>query len=265
MAAVNKNEACDGMEWFINYFYDALQAGAGFKLYGPGHLSCLAVIAAGVSAACLAYRRARPPTQRALLRCAVCLCLALELSKQIVIIAAWPSYPVDQLPLHLCSLGIFVQAADVLAPRLRKTTREILYSLSLPGAAAALLFPGWAAFPILNIYSLHSFLMHGILLCYPLLLLTSRQFRPDWRNLWRPALFILATAGPLYFFNKHFGTNFYFINSSAPGSPLAALENLLGHPGYLLGYALLVLVIWLAMYAPIAVKLNNEPRAFGAQ
>jgi hypothetical integral membrane protein (TIGR02206 family) len=246
------------MKWLFDYFYNELSAGAGFRIFGPGHLAFLFAIALAVSAACAAYRRARPKTQLSILRCAVYVCLALELSKQIVIFMAWPSYPIDQLPLHLCTLGIFVQAADAFMPRLRKTAREILYSLSLPGAAAALLFPGWAAFPILNIFSLHSFLMHGILLCYPLLLLTSRQLRPNWRNLWRSALFVLVTAIPLYFFNKRFATNFYFVNGSAPGSPLEALENLMGNPGYLLGYAALVLVIWLAMYAPFIIWQKNS-------
>ena len=242
------------MEWFYTYINNELQAGAGFTMFGPAHLAFLLAIAFGVAAACLVYRRARPRMQPAILRSAVWFCLGLELLKQIFIIMAWPSYPLDQLPLHLCGLGIFVQAADAYLPRLRKTTREILYSLSLPGAAAALLFPGWAAFSILSVFSLHSFFMHAILLGYPLLLLSSRQLRPNWRNLWRSVLFIALTATPLYFFNKRFGTNFYFINNAAIGSPLNALENLLGNPGYLFGFAALVPAVWLALYAPFIFR-----------
>ena len=242
------------MERFFTQYYNELSASAGFRLYGPGHLLFLLVIALGVAAACRVYRRARPKTQISLLCGAACVCLALELGKQIVIFVAWPYYPLDQLPFHLCSLGIFVQVADVFMPRLRKTTREILYSLSLPGTVAALLFPGWAVFPLLSIFSLHSFLTHSILLCYPLLLLSSRQLQPAWRNLWRCALFVIVTAVPLYFFNKRFATNFFFINGSVPGSPLKVLENLLGYPGYLLGYAALLLAVWLVMYVPFIFK-----------
>lgn len=247
------------MKWFLAFYINDLPEGAGFRLYGPGHLSFLLIIALGAAAVCLAYKRAKPENQPRFCRVVAGSCFALELGKQILMLVTLPAYPITQLPLHLCGLGIFVQTADAFIPRLNKTTREILFSLSMPGAAAALIFPDWPEYPILNFYSSQSFVIHGLLLCYPLMLLAGRQLRPDWRNLWRPAFFLSLVSIPMHFVNKRLGTNFLFISESSPASPLELLETRIGSRGYLFGYAALILLVWLVMYAPFIVRdLRNK-------
>jgi len=140
------------------------------------------------------------------------------------------------------------------------TLREIMYSLSLPGAVAALLFPDWTPYPILNIYSLQGFLGHGALVCYVFALLVSRQLVPDWRGLWRVALFCIIVSCPVYMLNRRLGTNFLFINGGSPGSPLSWLESRMGNPGYLIGYAALILLVWLAIYAPFIISAYRSGR-----
>lgn len=253
------------MEWFLIFDSNRFPDGTGFAMYGPQHLCFLLAIALAVACTCVAFRRARPEKRALFCRVVACICFALEAAKQLLLLITLPSYPVSQLTLHLCGLGIFVQMVDAFVPRWHKTTREILYSLSLPGAAAALLFPDWTAYPILNFYCLQSFMIHGVLLCYPLMLLAGRQLRPNWRRLWRPALFLVLIAGPIYLLNRQLGTNFLFINGGSAGSPLELLENLMGNPGYLVGYAGLVLLVWLVMYMPFAMaelhKRNHDASA----
>ena len=241
------------MNWFFTFYYDELPADTGFRLYGFAHLLFLAVIALCVGAVCFAYRRARPEKQPLFRRTVACICLALELGMQIFLLLSLPIYPVTQLPLHLCGLGIFIMAADAFLPRHSQTVREILYSLSMPGAAAALLFPDWTVYPILNFFSLQCFMIHGILLCYPLMLLCCGQLRPDWRNLWRSVLFIALIAGPLHIFNRRFGTNFLYLNAAAPGSPLTLLASHPGARAYYIGYVVLVIAVWLGLYAPFII------------
>ncbi|MDL2293668.1 TIGR02206 family membrane protein [Ruminococcaceae bacterium OttesenSCG-928-D13] len=241
------------MEWFFVFYHNQFPQGTGFAMYGPEHLCFLLGIAITIVFVCVVYRRATPEKQALLCRVVAGTCFALEAAKQVVLLITLPSYPVSQLTLHLCGLGIFVQMVDAFVPRWRKTTREILYSLSLPGAAAALFFPDWTAYPLLNFYCLQSFIIHGVLLCYPIILLASHQMRPNWRRLWRPALFIVLIAGPIFLLNRRLGTNFLFINGGSAGSPLEVLENLMGNPGYLVGYVGLVLVVWLLMYLPFII------------
>ena len=248
------------MGWFLAYYYDDLPEDAGFRLFGAGHLAFLLAITIGTGIVCVAYRRVEPRSQSAIRRVLAAICLALELGKDLLLIATLPSYPIEQLPLHMCGMGVFILVADAFAPGRRKTLREIMYSLSLPGAVAALLFPDWTPYPILNVYSLQGFLGHGVLICYVLTLLVSHQLIPDWRGLWRVALFGFVVSYPVYVLNRRLGTNFLFINGGSPGSPLAWLESRMGNPGYLIGYAALILLVWLAMYAPFIINAYRAKR-----
>lgn len=241
------------MKTFFAFYYSDLPNGSGFKMYGFVHFAFFFAIAAGIAITCVAYRRAAPDRRTVYLRVTASLCLFLEIFKNIVMLITLPEYPISQLPLHLCGLGIFIEFVDAFAPRRSVTIDELLFSLSFPGAVAALTFPDWTIYPVFNIYCLQSFIIHGVLLCYPLMLLTSGQLRPKLRNLWRSAVFLIVVAPPIYLVNLHFHTDFLYINGGAPGSPIELLETLMGNPGYLAGYAALVVVIWFFMYAIYAV------------
>ena len=61
---------------------------------------------------------------------------------------------------------------------------------------------------------------------------------------------MLAVAAVMYVFNKLAGTNYFFLNSPAPGSPLEWFARFLGNPGYILGFLPIMAVVWLALYLP---------------
>ena len=105
------------MQQFFTFYLDELPEGAGFLMYGPEHILFLAAIAFGVIATCIAYRRTRPEKQATFRRIVSCICFALEFGKQVLLLITLPSYPVSQLTLHLCGLGIFVQMVDAFVPR----------------------------------------------------------------------------------------------------------------------------------------------------
>ncbi len=240
-----------GCDSFFAYLQEDLPPGSGFAPYSAIHVAFLAGIAAVCVAACLAFRRTSPRRRQLVLRVVATACLALQLGGVAVVLATLPTFPITQLPLHLCGINIYVQFVHAFWPN--KTTGEILYSLSLPGAAAALLFPGWTIYPACNFFFLQSFLMHGLLVCFPLLLLAGGLLRPSARRLWRPAVFLLIVTPPVYFLNHVWNTNFFFINFAMPGSPLAFLQQRMGNPGYLLGYAGLVAAVWLVLYLPWSI------------
>ncbi len=247
--------------YFWTYYTDELPAGGGFGLYSPAHLIFLAAIAAFCVLMCLWHRRLAPRGQAALGRAVTFAAAGLELAKQVLIFATLPAYPPNQLPLHLCGMSIIIEAIHALKPN--KTTGEIVYCLSLPGALAALLFADWAMYPLLNFYCLQSFLIHALQIAFPIMLLASGKLRPNWRQLWRPALFLLVVAPPIFFLNRALGTNFMFLAQPTAGSPLVPLEQWLGNPGYLFGFAGLVAVIWVLMYLPLVTtemlkKLNKK-------
>lgn len=244
-------------EGFFAFLENTRRPGDGFTLFGPAHLLFLAGIGAGIALVCAAYRRSPAYRQSFIRKTTASLCLGLEAVKQILLVFTVKPYPVNQFPLHLCGLCIFIEFFHAFRPA--KTTAEILYSLALPGAAAALLFANWTMYPLLNFFCLQSFIIHGLHALFPLMLLVSGQLRPDPKNIWRPAVFLLVITPPIFVLNKVLDTNYLFINAGSPGSPLEILVNLLGNPGFLLGYAGLLALVWLILYLPYIIAALRKP------
>ena len=155
------------------------------------------------------------------------------------------------LPLHLCSINIFLIAAGAIRPNQR--LREVLYAVCLPGAFFALLFPGWNYLPLWNALCIHSFTAHILLLLYPLLLI-SGGFRPDIRRFAGTIPVALAVVGLVYCFNRVFGTNFMFLSRAGDGNPLSWFESLLGSPGYLMGIPVIAAICWGLLYGVPALR-----------
>ncbi len=233
----------------MDYFWDteySLPAGVGFTLFGWGHLVWLGAASALSVSLALACRTWRERTRRFLQLILAGLLVLDELFKNWVALRAgvWgPSF----LPLHLCSINIFLIAADSLHPS--PYLRELLYAQCLPGAVLALAFPGWAYLPLWNALCIHSFTAHILLLLYPVSLLAG-GFCPQFRRLLKTLPGVLGTVALVYIFNQAFGTNFMFLQQAGKGNPLAWLEGLLGSPGYLLGIPLITAACWGLLYAP---------------
>ncbi|MCI9543294.1 MAG: YwaF family protein [Acutalibacter muris] len=155
------------------------------------------------------------------------------------------------LPLHLCSINIFLIAADVIRPNQR--LREVLYAVCLPGAFFALLFPGWNYLPLWNALCIHSFTAHLLLLLYPLLLIAG-GFRPDIRRFAGTLPAALVVVGLVYCFNRVFGTNFMFLSRAGEGNPLSWFESFLGSPGYLMGIPVIAAICWGLLYGVPALR-----------
>jgi uncharacterized membrane protein YwaF len=115
-------------------------------------------------------------------------------------------------------------------------------------------------YPVFSYFNLHSFFIHFLMFVFPLLLISAGEMRPRLTDLWRSVIFLVVVLPPIYFLNHALGTNFFFLNLAAPGSPLEPLQAL-GMPGYLFGFAGLVLVFWLILYLPWMIKSVMEKRA----
>ena len=61
--------------------------------------------------------------------------------------------------------------------------------MGLIGALMALLFADWLVYPVLHFQSIHSFVMHGLLLGYIVMLIWSQELKPNEKLL--PQVFIL--------------------------------------------------------------------------
>ena len=236
------------MSEYFQYLEDTAEPGSGFMMYGREHIIFLIGIAVGIAILTILYYSATDNGRLKLLRLTAVVIILSEAVRQAAFIILQPVYPISQLPLHMCGLSILIEIIHAVKPN--KTTGEILYSLCFPGALAALLFPNWTMYPLLSYQAIQSFVIHGLHIAFVLMPLFSSDIRPGAKNLWRPALFLLIILPPIYLLNKTMNTNFFFLNAGSEGSPLQILINLMGNPGFLLGYFGLLIIVWIILYLP---------------
>lgn len=237
-----------------SYFWDTeytlLPDVPGFSHFCPGHLFWLGLTALLCAALGILYRHWGEKGRRTCGRVLAVLLICDELFKYGIAINTGEFRP-SFLPLHLCSINIFLIAADAVRPN--ELLREVLYAVCLPGALFALIFPGWNYLPLWNALCIHSFTAHILLLLYPLLLI-SGGFRPSFKRFARTLPGLLGIVLLVYCFNRVFGTNFMFLARAGEGNPLSWFESFLGSPGYLLGIPVIAAACWAVMYGLPAVR-----------
>lgn len=83
----------------------------------------------------------------------------------------------DYLPLHLCSINIFLIVLHAWKPS--RLLDNFLYFICIPAATAALLFPTWTSLPAANFMFWHSTSVHILLAAYPIMLFSGGDIRPS--------------------------------------------------------------------------------------
>jgi len=232
-----------------------LPPNVGFNAYGKGHLIWLFAILIFIIFSCIKYRKLSDDKRQKVIFYLGILLVVMEIVKDTTLILI-DSFYLEYLPFHLCGVAIIVEFLHSLKPSSLK--KELMFSLFLPGALSALLFPNWTMYPFLNFMAIHSFIIHGLLILYPLLLLTSGEFKPNYKNLPKCMGFLLVITIPIYIFNKIFGTNFLFVNYPSPGSPLVPLEQIFGNPGYILGVVGVIIILWIIIYLPYMIYYKKK-------
>ncbi len=234
----------------------SIPTGIGFGQFSLTHGTML-LLMAGLIYYIVRYYIAATDSRRRHMRWGIAIAIwTMELFKDFYL-AVTGQWEPSLLPLHLCGFGLMMIAVDAIHPN--KTTREILYSLTIWGAFAAEIFPDWAYYPIMNQWALQSFLIHALLIAYPMMLMVSGEMVPNWRELWRPVLFLVVVVPFVIWVNGQLGTNFFFLNVAAPGSPLEPLQQAFGHGGLYITVVLsLLALMWVIMYTPWEIAKRRK-------
>ena len=163
-----------------------------FHHFDGTHIALLALAAVIIFFAVLIFRRLSTAGRNRFFAVLTVLLLLDEFAKYAIAIGT-NSWSWSYLPLHLCSINIFVCLAYTLTKK--DLLAEFLYSLCLPGAVVALIVPTWNDLPILNGMHLHSASVHIMLVMYPVLVLAN-GFRPSFRRLPKsPLLWFPSASG----------------------------------------------------------------------
>lgn len=232
--------------YFFTYESD-LPEQVGFSLFGTAHLCWLGGIALGVLLLTVLFLQQPAYRQQKLSRTlALVMCLLVVLEKGILALTG--HLTVYSLPLHLCELAPFLY---LLFSRWNwDWLGQVIYTLCLPGAVAALVFPDWSVYPMWNFMNLSSFVGHGLLILFPVLQLASGTIRPRLSAIWKPLVFLAVITPPIWLFNRTYGTNYFFLNTASPNSPLTLLLDLVGPTWYLPAYALLAVAVMVVLLLP---------------
>lgn len=224
---------------------DTIAPGLGFSHFGPFHLAVLFGFLTLAVLLCRIYRRLDARQRRRFRRILALLLIADELFKDFGLLHGG-NFSLAYLPLHLCSINIFLIAFHAWRPS--RLLDNFLYFFCLPGACAALLFPTWASLPPWNFMVIHSFSVHMLLALYPLVLTVGGDAHPSAREYPRCLALLAAMAVPVWLFNRAFGTNFMFLMYADPGNPLHFFTRFGSH---LIGYPVLLAAAFFLMLLPL--------------
>ena len=150
-----------------------------------------------------------------------------------------------------CSIGIFVFLIREYFDneKIKAFCGEVSYVLIMPASLAALIFPDWTEYyPVWNFMNLYSYIWHGLLVFYPLALRLNGYISPSIKKIYQPVLFLVVITPAIYIFDRCFMCNYFFVNWPLEGTPLEWMASKMGVPGYLTGYAVLVFMVFSAVY-----------------
>ena len=230
--------------WFTE---EIIPSGLGFSHFGPIHFGFLAATLLASIFGAVFYRRLDEKGRKRFRYSIAALMMVDEFFKDIslVVLGLWtPEY----LPLHLCNINLFVTAFHALRPS--KGLGNYLYTVCIPGALAACLFPSWTTLPVWNFMFLHSTTCHIMLVMYPIALTAGGDIKPSIKDLPRCLLILAGLASVALIANLIIGgdANFFFLCYADPGNPLYFFEQLFG--SHLVGFPIIISAVLLVMQTP---------------
>ena len=237
----------------MEYFWkqqDDIPAGMGYPLFGFAHLTSVAITLVCVVIFCWRFSRLSEKKQARILKLIPVIMVFLEVAKDLFL-ASVHRFGIGYLPLHICSIGIFVFLLReyLLFEKPKRFFGEIAFVLIMPASFVALIDADWTVlYPVWNFINLHSYVWHGLLILYPVMLKLKGEILPTVRHMHWVILFLCIVVPPVYIFDKCFRCNYFFVNWPISGSPLSILASYMGNPGYLVGYAALTIIVILFVY-----------------
>lgn len=208
-------------------------------LWSWGHVILLLLTLLTLGSALYASRAMREGTVRRVIRISTCFLWVAEVGKILfVLLVTGSRNPNDFVPLYYCSLVLYAGLFSSLSRgRMRAFGDCFLATGSVVGGAVFLLFPTSTLlqYPAWHVLSLHSFLLHGLMVYLGLLLLLRGVYRPVIRDLWMPAVTVGVSCVLALAFNACYNravgapiANLMFISQNTPGTPLELVYRLTG-------------------------------------
>ena len=242
------------MKYFLDTS-DTIVEGVGFSLFSAIHLTWLVIAAAVITVHCLWYRKMDEAGRSRWQKAMAVLLISNELFKDCMLMIG-QRFEASYLPLHLCSINIFLIALHAWKPS--EMLSNFLYTVCIPGAMAALLFPSWTKLPVLNFMHLHSSTIHIQLVMYPMVLAVNGVLKPSAKGIPKCLGLLVILAGVALVANLLLGTNFMFLMEAEQGNPLYFFGQIFG--SHLVGFPILITAVLLVMYVPMELYRKHKAK-----
>ncbi len=221
----------------MSYFWSEetdIPAGNGYEMLGGAHLAVLISLVMLIAVTVSVFRRSSGSKQRLMLRIVAVMLPVLETLK-IFFLMRIGHMGVGYLPLHLCSMSIFLYPVIAFSqkPVIRKALSEIGYCTLLPAAVSALIFPDWTMYPMFSLMNIYAYLWHTLQVIFPVMCICGKIAVPDIRHLWWNTVFLFAVGIPVYIFDRVCNCNYWFLRWPVPGTPLVPMSEMLGGKAYI--------------------------------
>ncbi len=234
----------------LDQFFAKEFAGPPFQLFGPHHLTAVAIILL-LNGGLLAFGRQIPLAWRAPLRTTLAIMLLVDEA-----LWHWWNWRIGawtvqtMLPLHLCSVLVFLSAFMLLNKSY--ALYEFVYLMGIAGAMQAILTPdaGVYGFPHFRFFQV--FVSHGSIVTAGVWMTAVEGYRPHPRSLLRVGGVGLAYMAIVGVINALLGSNYLFIARKPETASL--LDVLPAWPWYLPHIILLGFIFLGLLYLPFAVK-----------
>jgi hypothetical integral membrane protein (TIGR02206 family) len=226
-----------------------------FPLFGSEHVVTLSLVFGAAVLLPLAVRRLLPGAARPVALLLAAMLLTQEVA-QLVLTAMATGPSASLLPLHLCTLSVYLTAWMLLTGAQR--VYEVVYFWGLGGTTQALLTPDLnQGFPAPAF--LFFFLGHGLVIVGVFYATIVYRLRPYPASILRVAAITLTLATGIFFLNLWLDTNFLYLMAK-PSRP-SLLDWLGPWPWYWLGLFGVGLLSFLILYAPfmLADLIRRRP------
>lgn len=241
-----------------NFFQtsDSIPDGMGFSHFDMLHITWLLVFLSILILSTVHYHKLDSLRRNRWKKTVAILLVADEIFK-IAILLATDQYEAGYLPLHLCSINIFVISLHAWKPS--ETLGNFLYTVCVPGTMAALLFPSWTKLPLLNAMHIHSFTVHILLAVYPIVLTVNSELKPSFSSVPKSLGLLILMVVPIYFINLLLDTNFMFLMFADKDNPLFWFGEHWG--SHLWGFPVITAGVLLVMYGPLQLHRTFRKKA----
>ncbi len=157
--------------------------------------------------------------------------------------------------LHVCHINLVLLVICLLKPG--DFLFNYVFLIGIPMGLASGIFPGdiTTDAPFLMLRGGLFVITHLLMVIAAIYLAIVEHMRPTWRRLKQLYLIATVQVALTYVVNRLLGTNFLYIMTPVPGTPIQTLSDWLGWPGYALA---MVVIAYFQMLVTMLVSVGIE-------